>query len=62
MAEPIKIVAQVEKIVAVYTGNFRILNKYASPIRKVGDIYEPKDEGEIAELEYQVSQGRVTKS
>ncbi len=46
----------------IYSGDFRILNKYAVAIEKVGVIYKPKNAEEIAELEYQVAQGRVLKS
>ena len=45
----------------VYTGSFRLVDKQAVPIPKVGDEYFPKNELQIEELEYQVSQGRVEK-
>ena len=45
----------------VYTGFFRLVDKQAVPIPKVGDEYFPKNELQIEELEYQVTQGRVEK-
>ena len=44
-----------------YTGFFRLVDKQAVPIPKIGDEYFPKNELQIEELEYQVSQGRVEK-
>ena len=44
-----------------YVGFFRLVDKQAVPIPKVGDEYFPKNELQIEELEYQVSQGRVEK-
>ena len=46
---------------AIYEGAYRILNTYATPIERDGDVYKPKDENEVACLEYQVKMGRVTK-
>lgn len=45
----------------VYEGDFRILNKNATPIEKVGNLYKPKDASEIECLEYQVTQSRISK-
>ena len=45
-----------------YYGDFRLVDKLARPIPKVGDEYKPVDEMQIAELEYQVSQFRVQKT
>ena len=45
----------------VYTGFFRLVDKQAVPIPKVGDEYFPKNEIQVEELEYQVAQGRVEK-
>lgn len=45
----------------VYEGEFRILNSKASPIKWDGKTYSPKDAEEIAELEYHVKLGRITK-
>ena len=45
-----------------YYGDFRLGDKLARPIPKVGDEYKPVDEMQIAELEYQVSQFRVQKT
>jgi hypothetical protein len=47
---------------AVYTGDFRVLGSNAAPIPKEGDVYKPENEDHVAMLEYQVTQGRVTKS
>ena len=44
-----------------YTGFFRLVDKQAVPIPKIGDEYFPKNELQIEELEYQVAQGRVEK-
>lgn len=45
-----------------YYGDFRLVDKLARPIPKVGDEYKPIDEMQIEELEYQVSQFRVNKT
>ncbi len=45
-----------------YYGDFRLVDKLARPIPKVGDEYKPVDGMQIAELEYQVSQFRVQKT
>lgn len=45
-----------------YHGEFRLIDKLARPIPKVGDEYKPVDEMQIEELEYQVSQFRVNKT
>ena len=45
-----------------YYGDFRLIDKLARPIPKVGDEYKPIDEMQIEELEYQVSQFRVQKT
>ena len=45
-----------------YYGDFRLVDKLARPIPKVGDEYKPVDEMQIEELEYQVSQFRVQKT
>ena len=45
-----------------YYGDFRLIDKLARPIPKVGDEYKPVDEMQIEELEYQVSQFRVQKT
>ena len=44
-----------------YYGEFRLVDKLARPIPKVGDEYKPIDEMQIKELEYQVTQFRVEK-
>ena len=44
-----------------YYGDFRLVDKLARPIPKVGDEYKPVDEMQIEELEYQVTQFRVEK-
>ena len=55
----VKKVDKVEEV--VYEGFYRVLNKYATPIEKSGDLYKPKDAEEAECLEYQVKMGRVTK-
>ena len=45
-----------------YHGDFRLIDKLARPIPKVGDEYKPVDEMQIEELEYQVTQFRVEKT
>lgn len=50
-----------KKSSVVYTGFFRLVDKQAVPIPKIGDEYFPKNELQIEELEYQVAQGRVEK-
>ena len=45
-----------------YYGEFRLVDKLARPIPKVGDEYKPVDEMQIEELEYQVTQFRVEKT
>ena len=45
-----------------YYGEFRLVDKLARPIPKVGDEYKPIDEMQIKELEYQVTQFRVEKT
>ena len=45
----------------VYTGSFRLVDRQAVPIPKIGDEYFPKNEIQVEELEYQVAQGRVAK-
>ena len=45
-----------------YSGDFRLVDKLARPIPKVGDEYKPVDEMQIEELEYQVTQFRVEKT
>ena len=46
---------------ACYFGDFRLVSKNAQPIKRIGNEYFPASDDDIAELEYQVSQGRVTK-
>jgi hypothetical protein len=46
----------------IYQGEYRILNSKAFPIERTLDgRYKPKDDDEIACLEHQVKQGRITK-
>lgn len=45
----------------VYSGEFRILNKHAAPIKWDGKVYSPKDADEVAELEYHVKVGHIRK-
>ena len=46
----------------IYRGEYRLLDKRAVPIPKILDVYSPQNEDQVAELEYQVSQGRVIKT
>lgn len=46
----------------IYRGEYRLLDKRAVPIPKVLDVYSPQNDDQVAELEYQVSQGRVIKT
>jgi len=59
MAEEAK---KIEKIVPKYFGDFRLLNDLASPIRKEGNQYFPKDEAEVKLLDYHVKMGHITKA
>ena len=45
----------------VYTGDYGLTDKLAVRIPRIGNEYFPTNEGQVAELEYQVSQGRVVK-
>lgn len=45
----------------IYTGEYNLVDKLAVRIPRVGNTYAPTNEGQIAELEYQVTQGRVVK-
>jgi hypothetical protein len=58
------VIPQVEEVVEKdgYFGDYRLLNDFASPIKKVGRQYFPKDEAEIALLDYHVSKGHITKA
>lgn len=55
-ADPVR-----KKGAVVYTGDFSLVDKLAVRIPKVGNEYEPTNKGQVEELEYQVTQGRVTK-
>ena len=44
-----------------YTGEYNLVDKLAVRIPRVGNTYVPTNEGQIAELEYQITQGRVVK-
>ena len=44
-----------------YVGFFRLVDKQAVPIPKIGDEYFPKNELQIEELEYQVAQRKKKK-
>ena len=46
----------------IYQGEYRLLDKRAVPIPKILAVYNPQNDDQVAELEYQVSQGRVTKT
>lgn len=44
-----------------YTGNYGLVDKLARKIKRLGSDYFPVDDIQVEELEYQVTQGRVTK-
>lgn len=46
----------------VYVGVYRLVDKNAQLIPKIGDEYKPLNEDQIEELEIQVSRGLVTKT
>ncbi len=50
-----------KKAEEAFVGEYRVLNTAGNVIRKEGEVYFPKDEDEVACLEYQVKQGRVSK-
>lgn len=50
-----------ETLPARYYGDYRILGTNCVAISKLGDLYMPEDADQVACLEYQVKQGRVTK-
>lgn len=56
-----EVVKPVVKKTIVYVGEYRILNSNASPIEKKGNEYVPKNDDEVACLEYQFGQGRISK-
>lgn len=54
--------AKKEKKEVVYRGEFRLVNDFAVPIKREGGRYYPQNTSDINCLEYQVLQGRVTKT
>ena len=46
----------------VYTGDYRLVDKKAQTIPKVGDEYRPLNADQVEELEFQISRGIVFKT